>query len=420
MKSKIIHIINHPPAYEEYEDKPRPKWNWDTPSGSWVGIWGYDWADQICTELSKITDEFIFEVWQPDLRADKIYTAIISDRVKHLAFPCKEYYAYKGFKKIKEYFSEKMVKKIIEYQSSPLKILIVTNLDKNKLNNEIRKTNLPMIFSFLGLPDNLYKTNFTWNPVKFLSRYANNVNQSTFLRKISYVQIGDYLPRGLNRIKKLTDAEIITSMIGVNQEYYKKVTKEKARELLKINSNDKILFTSSRLVDIKQIDKLIQVCANIADLEFKLIVSGHGTKQYEEYLNSVADEFKIKNKIIFIGYQDEQSLIQYYCAADLFINVSNNDGGPMSAWKALALEIPVMNTDVGNVYHFLASQNAGIIVPKDNYIEWEKVLREFLTNKRIPKIVDNSVIEELLSWYKISSRNIMKYKSIINEYYKTK
>jgi hypothetical protein len=36
--AKLIHIINHPPAYEEYEDKPRPAINRDTPNGNWVGI----------------------------------------------------------------------------------------------------------------------------------------------------------------------------------------------------------------------------------------------------------------------------------------------------------------------------------------------------------------------------------------------
>jgi len=51
--TKIIHIMNHPPAYEEYADKPRPAINWDTPNGSWVGIWGYDWSDQLASEILK-------------------------------------------------------------------------------------------------------------------------------------------------------------------------------------------------------------------------------------------------------------------------------------------------------------------------------------------------------------------------------
>jgi len=32
--------------------------------------------------------------------------------------------------------------------------------------------------------------------------------------------------------------------------------------------------------------------------------------------------------------------------------------------KSVALEIPVMTTDVGNVYHFLKAQEGGIIVQK--------------------------------------------------------
>ncbi len=46
--------MNHAPAYVEYENKPRPTVNWDTPTGSWVGIWGYDWSDQIASEILKV------------------------------------------------------------------------------------------------------------------------------------------------------------------------------------------------------------------------------------------------------------------------------------------------------------------------------------------------------------------------------
>ena len=63
MKTKIINILYHPPAYEAYINQPRPEINWDTPDGNWVGIWGYDWPDVIGNEVLKLTDELEYDVW---------------------------------------------------------------------------------------------------------------------------------------------------------------------------------------------------------------------------------------------------------------------------------------------------------------------------------------------------------------------
>jgi len=67
-----------------------------------VGIWGHDWSDQLATEILKLTDEFEYEVWQPDLRADKIYSHTFKNGLTHRMFP-----AYQ--KTNKEIISPKML-----------------------------------------------------------------------------------------------------------------------------------------------------------------------------------------------------------------------------------------------------------------------------------------------------------------------
>ena len=88
--AKVIHIMNHPPTYEEHANKPRPSINWDTPINGWVGIWGYDWSDQLASEILKVTNEFEHETWQPDLRADKIYSHTFENGLTQRMFPAVE------------------------------------------------------------------------------------------------------------------------------------------------------------------------------------------------------------------------------------------------------------------------------------------------------------------------------------------
>ena len=103
---KIISILPHPPAYDLYKNEPRPRINWDTPAGDWVGIWGYDWADQIGNEILKRTDKFKYEVWQPDLRADKIYSHTFESGLKHKLFPAEKKIVFNGYKFISEIYSK--------------------------------------------------------------------------------------------------------------------------------------------------------------------------------------------------------------------------------------------------------------------------------------------------------------------------
>ena len=91
--------MDHPPAYEEYADKPRPEWNWNNSKGSWVGVWGYDWADLIGIYLTTYFPDIKYEVWQPDYRADKIYSAEISQGVVHKQFPTFEKAYFFGLKR---------------------------------------------------------------------------------------------------------------------------------------------------------------------------------------------------------------------------------------------------------------------------------------------------------------------------------
>ena len=99
MKTKIINIISHPPAYEAYRNDPKPEINWDIPDGEWIGIWGYSWPDQLGNAVLSQSNKFDYEVWQPDLRADKIYSHTYKNGLSHYLFPGQKIVKYMGLKK---------------------------------------------------------------------------------------------------------------------------------------------------------------------------------------------------------------------------------------------------------------------------------------------------------------------------------
>ena len=106
---KVINIMSHTPPYDLYWRGPRPNINWDTARGTWVGIWGYDWADLVGTEVLKIDGNIDYEVWQPDLRVDRIYSYKFASGLVHRLFPARQRKRMNGFRMQKYVVSPSIV-----------------------------------------------------------------------------------------------------------------------------------------------------------------------------------------------------------------------------------------------------------------------------------------------------------------------
>jgi hypothetical protein len=120
---KIISVMAESFPYEIFWNDPRPEISWDTPDGLWVGHWKYGWYDQIGNEVVKLSDEFEYEVWQPDLRADRIYTYLYNENLSHKLFPAKLKRKTYGLKKFSYASSEMIVENLIS-ESRINKIII--------------------------------------------------------------------------------------------------------------------------------------------------------------------------------------------------------------------------------------------------------------------------------------------------------
>ncbi|MDN5345658.1 MAG: hypothetical protein PWQ73_155 [Petrotoga sp.] len=403
---KIIHIMNHPPAYEQYSDKPRPEINWDTQDGSWVGIWGYDWADQIANECLKISYEFEHEVWQPDLRADKIYSHTFENGLTHRMFPA--IVNSKG-----EIISPLMLSFLNE---EDLKRQIIFHLSYPHfigLNRQIIDTygNHKFVLTFNGEINLPYNGIFRIqkNPFRKLYYLKEHFLAKKYFNFFGYVTYPS--DRNINVLKKYYKGKLAKLTMGVNTSKFKFIDKQTCRQNLKIPFEKKVILSVSRLYDMKQVDRLIEILNEI-DLDFLFIIVGHGTRQYEKYLFDKAKPLLDKNKIRFEGYKKSDELVKYYNAADIFIHVSKSEAGPVSVMEAMACGLPVFCTDTGNTAEVLKENNSGAVVGIKNYKQWKRKLIEFLNGKPI-KALDLDIVKKHYDWKNIAEKLIKIYKEVL-------
>jgi glycosyltransferase involved in cell wall biosynthesis len=392
---------------------PRPHWNWNTPDGSWVGIWGYDWSDLLAIEVRKVNTESEHEIWQPDLRADRIYSQEIFPGVTHKLFPAFKKTKWIGLRKSIECDSPAEIQFLHTENIADI-IFHIGQSITSKINRDLLEL-FPkafFVFSFHGqitLPlVSLLKVQK--NLLAKIHYLKEHILSKKFFKRIFFLTYQS--STNLNYLKNYYRGPVAKITMGIHIDKYRGFDKIQCRGELNLPLNKKILLTVSRLYGLKQVDKIIEVLSDI-EKDFLYIVVGHGTREYEEYLNRKAEKLKVHDKIIFAGYKTVPELVKYYNSADLFIHVSKGEAGPVVNMEAMACGLPVFCTDTGNTAEVLKENNAGIVVGINNYKEWEEELIDYLNGKPV-RALDIDVVKEHYDWANIAVKFVEIYDKIKN------
>ncbi len=413
MKTKIINILPHKPDYDYLKDKPRPEVNWDTPDGNWVGIYRNEIPDKLGEEILKYSGEFEFEVWQPDYRADKMYSHRFEDGLVHRLFPAEDIKNLHGVKVMKEIRSSSLLRFLKEY-SEANKVIINLNGDFGQMNFEVLEEfgHLPILQTFRGvlnLPGNLiFKPRL--NVPASLSYYLRHRKVKKLIQRIDYVMVqNDYY---LDDLKSMYSGPIEKVTSGCEFDVWKPMDMQEARKALDLPAGKTIFFTSSLLIPIKQLDKLIDVLKELSpEHDFLLLISGHGVAEYEDYLRKEAAPLLEQDKVRFVGYLTGEDLRQHYCASNLFVHTSISEGGPVAAMKAIACGTPVLISRVSNVAEYLLEEGVGKVVEPFNYPQWKNVLRNILEGERIKPFPRNRG-KELYDWQAVAKRFVEIFREL--------
>lgn len=400
----------YPPAYEEWGNQPKPKINWDTPDGNWVGIWRGDWADLIGTEILKIKNDIDYQVWQTDYRADKVYSHTFDCKLKRCLFP--------ALKIDNEAISPLMNLELIKISKESAILIIMPppyyGMALKLLMSLNKMKNVKIICAWAGEFD---------FPIFRLFRLHRKVSQyfkilvKHIKGKIVFSKIDGVIyinNKNISSLKRYFKGPAALIPMGVDFTFWQTGCKSAARNKLNLPEHKKIILSSSRLVDLKQVDKLIDALKKLPDsAEYLLVITGHGTRSYENYLKEKARKLIVSEKLIFTGYVADDQLLLYYQAADLFLLTSISEGSPVNVQKALACKLPVMTTAVGFTAELLINNNAGVILPIKKYRQWTKELQKFINGTEI-RILDRKIAEQNFAWPNVAEKYLSFYDKILN------
>ncbi|MCP5045723.1 MAG: glycosyltransferase [bacterium] len=160
----------------------------------------------------------------------------------------------------------------------------------------------------------------------------------------------------------------------------------------RLAANGKLkVITIANVNPVKGLEYFIRVAhlvnqnADVPDAGIEFIIVGDKLKskgKYVEKLERMIDDYKLDN-LRFHGFSDSVPAILK--AADIYVCSSASEASPKAVWEALAMETPVVSTDVGSVSDFVKNNETGFVVPvgdseaiadKVLYLAAHKELRE--------------------------------------------
>ena len=208
---------------------------------------------------------------------------------------------------------------------------------------------------------------------------------------------------------------------GVDTKMFYPVEKENARLKLGINELDTLLYVG-RIEPIKGLDLLLDTLDLLGrSRDVQLFIVGGKLRGDPELdrLRKKTSDMGLADRVFFEGSVDQETLKNYYSAADVFVLPSFYESFGLAALEALSCGLPVVAARVGGLPSFIDNGVNGYLIPwrcSEPYAEKIEVL---LSNSHLRTFMSKAAFQraQQMSWRNVALKMDNYYESFINSGY---
>jgi glycosyltransferase involved in cell wall biosynthesis len=153
--------------------------------------------------------------------------------------------------------------------------------------------------------------------------------------------------------------------------------REPARARYGLAAADIAIGAVGRLEPQKRFDLLIDAFARMPgrSTRHRLLIAGEGSRR--DALQAQIDRAGLHGACRLAG---QAEVIEFHHALDLFVQSSDYEGTPNVVLEAMALETPLVATDVGGTSELAADGSHGLIVPPGRLVELSAAMARVLSD----------------------------------------
>lgn len=152
-------------------------------------------------------------------------------------------------------------------------------------------------------------------------------------------------------------------------------------------SNDGVIriLSCSSVYPLKRVPLIYEALQLIENIRVEWTHIGAGPDF--EKLKELVQKSNENIKIILLGQMSNQEVLSYYVnhAVDLFINVSTNEGIPVSIMEAISYDIPVIGTNVGGTSEIVTNETGLLLSPNPLPTEIKEAILKISTSTFTPR-----------------------------------
>lgn len=204
-------------------------------------------------------------------------------------------------------------------------------------------------------------------------------------------------------------AEKITIVpCGFSAKEFYPIDKKKARRILQLEPDEKIILQLGRMVPRKGVDNVIKALGEIKKDQkpVRLLVVG-GEHDHPDpalspelaRLQKLAGEENVHSSVVFTGRKQRGVLKYYYAAADVFISTPWYEPFGITPLEAMACGTPVIGSNVGGIKYTVEEGKTGFLVPPHDPKALAEKIKDLIANEKLLASMQHNALKRVNKYF---------------------
>jgi len=159
------------------------------------------------------------------------------------------------------------------------------------------------------------------------------------------------------------------------------------------------LLSVGRIVHQKGLDLAMHALGGLKDLDWEWSIVGDGPQMPS--LQSLAQELGIRDRVVFLGWQSRQQIVESYKESNVFLFPSRHEGMPNALLEAMASGLPVVATCIAGSEELVLEGETGYLVPAEDIEALQGKLKTILSDSTLRQQMGQASrrrVEETYRW----------------------
>ena len=193
------------------------------------------------------------------------------------------------------------------------------------------------------------------------NKWTRRLNRWTIKSEDHLIAVSDAVKQSM---PAELSVEVLIHGIDVGAVAAQKVHRDSVRQELGITDDEVVIGIVANFRKEKAYDLLLDAAAQVVAQNPKVRFLSVGQGPLEVEIRAQHERLGLGDRFLILGYREDATRIM--SAFDIFTLSSYHEGLPVALMEALALDLPVVATDVGGIATALADATAIVIAPGDS------------------------------------------------------